>query len=109
MRDGNERGREWKEGKLGQVRLTERVIRWALKEAAWKASRPYVSSWQDCAVHHDRTGAPVLVVDGDKVPLGFACSVSHDGAYCVAYVVTTTRPGPDEPISLKDVSLPLHH
>lgn len=64
--------------------------RWTLKEAAWKASQPYASSWKDCAVHHDKSGAPALSV-ADAIPLDFTCSVSHDGEYCIAHVVTTKK------------------
>ncbi|KAF9550892.1 hypothetical protein EC957_011439 [Mortierella hygrophila] len=64
-------------------------VRWALKEATYKAMTPrHKLTWQDVTVYKDQ-GKPCLhISEKEKFGIGTAhCSVSHDGEYLVAQVL----------------------
>ncbi|KAK3837066.1 MAG: 4'-phosphopantetheinyl transferase [Linnemannia elongata] len=77
-------------GKVAHDRAVRFVgVRWALKEATYKAMTPrHKLTWQDVTVYKDQ-GKPCLhIPEKEKFGIGAAhCSVSHDGEYLVAQVV----------------------
>jgi len=67
------------------------AVRWAAKEAFFKASASSALSWRDVAVRRRDSGRPTLDLRGRaRAVLGSGTahvSLSHDGDYAVAVVV----------------------
>jgi len=64
-------------------------VRWAVKEAAYKALYPLRPTWKELTytTFDPQTGSkPALVCGGGQRPTLYV-SVSHDGEYILAYVV----------------------
>lgn len=87
-------------------RLAFLATRWTLKEAAWKATQPYPSSWKDASISHI-DGRPVIKND----LFDFMSSVSHDGEYCTSFVIAMKKPdgrGTGSMIKDYDLDFPRH-
>lgn len=66
--------------------------RWAVKEAAYKALQPKSTlTWKQLSLEKldRRSRKPELLIEPKATtqPLHLHCSISHDGAYIVAFVV----------------------
>lgn len=80
---------------LAGIRLHERKIaflttRWAAKEAAFKALSGHVElSWKDVEISAEssKSRKPLLSLCKNNDSFDGKLSISHDGDYCIAYVL----------------------
>ena len=71
--------------------LPKYVLRWAAKEAAYKALYPrFKPTWKELVVTKEDGLKPTLrclLMEADNCGLHFHLSISHDGEYTVATVL----------------------
>lgn len=80
-------------------------VRWAVKEACFKAVQPLHIAWKDVELGHRSSGRthytnivayvqgqPYLLLHKNQLIDDLKCSVSHDGEYIVGYVIAFHDP-----------------